>query len=227
MGLKVEKELRMLMQMPLKLMRMIYRLVIVDVYLKNKKNMTSVPRRDLRRGMKVESDFWKLPSLLTCTSPYYLAMRLRTVLVAALGALLPFASSQAEESQTYKYEVSHLSLSSYCPPLTDLQSDISRLRSLVIHSLYSHKDVFLRELLSNANDALEKLRITALTDREVMSSGEANVTIEVKIDEDSGGKTGKIIVRGVSILHKGCLNGGLGRALGKRGADGRHRYWND
>jgi heat shock protein beta len=43
---------------------------------------------------------------------------------------------------------------------------------------------------------LEKLRITALTDREVMSSGEANVTIEVKIDEDSGGKTGKIIVRG-------------------------------
>lgn len=87
-------------------------------------------------------------------------------------------------------------LPSYCPPLTDLQSDISRLRSLVIHSLYSHKDVFLRELLSNANDALEKLRITALTDREVMSSGEANVTIEVKIDEDSGGKTGKIIVRG-------------------------------
>ena len=125
-------------------------------------------------------------------------MRLRAVLVADLGALLPFVSSQAEESQTYKYEVSHLSLPSSCPPLTDLQSDISRLRSLVIHSLYSHKDVFLRELLSNANDALEKLRITALTDREVMSSGEANVTIEVKIDEDSGGKTGKIIVRGES-----------------------------
>jgi len=33
-----------------------------------------------------------------------------------------------------------------------------------------------------------------------MSSGEANVTIEVKIDEDSGGKTGKIIVRGESLL---------------------------
>jgi heat shock protein beta len=143
-----------------------------------------------------ESDFWKLPSLHTYTLPCYQDMRLRTVLVAAIGALLPFASSQAEESQTYKYEVSSLSLRTACPPLSDLQSDISRLRSLVIHSLYSHKDVFLRELLSNANDALEKLRITALTDREVMSSGEANVTIEVKIDEDSGGKTGKIIVRG-------------------------------
>lgn len=149
-------------------------------------------------------------------------MRLRTVLVAALGALLPFVSSQAEEPQTYKYEVSHLSPPSSCPPLTDLQSDISRLRSLVIHSLYSHKDVFLRELLSNANDALEKLRITALTDREVMSSGEANVTIEVKIDEDSGGKTGKIIVRGKS------LERGLQGALIKRGrADGRYWYWND
>lgn len=76
------------------------------------------------------------------------------------------------------------------------QSDITRLRSLVIHSLYSHKDVFLRELLSNANDALEKLRITALTDREVMKSGEANVTIEVQLDE--GGKTGNLIIRGQS-----------------------------
>jgi hypothetical protein len=66
------------------------------------------------------------------------------------------------------------------------------LRSLVIHSLYSHKDVFLRELLSNSNDALEKLRLTALTDRNVMGSGEANVTIEVEINE--GGDTGRLII---------------------------------
>ena len=42
-----------------------------------------------------------------------------------------------------------------------------------------------------------------------MNSGEANVTIEVKIDEDSGGKTGKIIVRGKSTLYKGVLREGL------------------
>lgn len=70
----------------------------------------------------------------------------------------------------------------------------------MIHSLYSHKDVFLRELLSNANDALEKLRLTALTDREVMRSGEANVTIEVKLDE--GGRTGELIIRGKYALSK-------------------------
>ena len=74
------------------------------------------------------------------------------------------------------------------------QFDITRLRSLVIHSLYSHKDVFLRELLSNANDAMEKLRITALTERGVMGAGEANVTIEVRLDE--GGKTGQLVIRG-------------------------------
>ena len=78
-----------------------------------------------------------------------------------------------------------------------LQSDIARLRSLVIHSLYSHKDVFLRELVSNANDALEKLRITALTDRNVMNAGEANVTMEVNLYE--GGATGQLIIRGASI----------------------------
>ena len=69
---------------------------------------------------------------------------------------------------------------------------------MVIHSLYSHKDVFLRELLSNANDALEKLRITALTDRQVMSAGEANVTIEVKVEEGSGGKRGELVIKGLS-----------------------------
>jgi heat shock protein beta len=51
---------------------------------------------------------------------------------------------------------------------------------------------------------LEKLRITALTDREVMSSGEANVTIEVRIDEGSAGKTGQIIVRGEPDVYTDC-----------------------
>jgi HSP90 family molecular chaperone len=37
----------------------------------------------------------------------------------------------------------------------------------VINSLYSHRDVFLRELISNANDAIEKLRLTALTGERV------------------------------------------------------------
>nr|ODN91222.1 cation-transporting ATPase [Cryptococcus depauperatus CBS 7841] len=111
-------------------------------------------------------------------------------------------SGKEEEVKTYKYE-----------------SDIARLRTLVIHSLYSHKDVFLRELLSNANDALEKLRLTALTDRSVISAGEANVTIQVDLDE--GGKTGHIIIRDTGI---GMTDEELGRNLGTIARSGTSEF---
>ncbi|KAK8849475.1 hypothetical protein IAR55_004808 [Kwoniella newhampshirensis] len=124
-------------------------------------------------------------------------MRVSGVIVAVLTcfATLIRAQSGGEGStETFRYE-----------------SDISRLRSLVIHSIYSHKEVFLRELLSNANDALEKLRLTALTDRTVMSAGEGNVTIEVNLDEGSAGKTGKIIIRDTGIgMNKDELTRNLG-----------------
>ncbi|KAK1923777.1 putative cation-transporting ATPase [Papiliotrema laurentii] len=106
-------------------------------------------------------------------------MKLTSWVIGAIG-LLGSVFAATEGTESYKYE-----------------SDITRLRSLVIHSLYSHKDVFLRELLSNSNDALEKLRLTALTDRNVMGSGEANVTIEVVINE--GGDTGRLIIRDTGI----------------------------
>ncbi|OCF30950.1 cation-transporting ATPase [Kwoniella heveanensis CBS 569] len=110
-------------------------------------------------------------------------MRLFKLLLPLAAALMPFVTAETEQSaETFRYE-----------------SDITRLRSLVIHSLYSHKDVFLRELLSNANDALEKLRLVSLTDRSVMSAGEGNVTIEVRLDEESGGKTGLLVIRDTGI----------------------------
>lgn len=102
---------------------------------------------------------------------------------------------------------------------TRCQSDISRLRTLVIHSLYSHKDVFLRELLSNANDALEKLRLTSLTERGVMSAGEPNVTISVDLDE--GGETGKIIIRDTGI---GMNKTELARNLGTIARSGTNEF---
>ncbi|KAK7695990.1 hypothetical protein QCA50_000630 [Cerrena zonata] len=71
----------------------------------------------------------------------------------------------------------------------DYQSDVTRLRKIVINSLYSHRDVFLRELISNANDALEKLRLTSLTDKQVLSGAEhLNISIKAIPDKDGFGQ---------------------------------------
>ena len=58
------------------------------------------------------------------------------------------------------------------------------------------RDVFLRELISNANDALEKLRLISLTDKQVWDGSEPlNVSIKAVKDED--GKGGRVIISGV------------------------------
>ncbi|KAI5893308.1 heat shock protein Hsp90 [Schizophyllum commune H4-8] len=57
------------------------------------------------------------------------------------------------------------------------QSDVARMRKIVINSLYSHNEIFLRELISNANDAIEKLRLTALTNKDLQVTEPLNITI--------------------------------------------------
>ncbi|KAF8489119.1 heat shock protein Hsp90 [Gautieria morchelliformis] len=80
----------------------------------------------------------------------------------------------------------------------DFQSDVTRLRKIVINSLYSHRDIFLRELLSNANDALEKLRLTSLTDKQAWDPEQPlNITIKAVKDEEGSG--GRIIITDYGI----------------------------
>lgn len=67
----------------------------------------------------------------------------------------------------------------------EYQAEVSRLMDLIVHSLYSHKEVFLRELVSNASDALDKLRFLSVTDPSMLSDG-AEMEIRIKPDPDAG-----------------------------------------
>ncbi|KAI4357947.1 hypothetical protein L6164_001861 [Bauhinia variegata] len=67
----------------------------------------------------------------------------------------------------------------------EYQAEVSRLMDLIVHSLYSHKEVFLRELVSNASDALDKLRFLSVTEPSLLGDA-GGLEIRIKPDPDNG-----------------------------------------
>lgn len=65
------------------------------------------------------------------------------------------------------------------------QAEVSQVLHLVVNSLYSNKEIFLRELVSNASDALDKLRFRALSEKDLLSEGE-ELKIEISADPEAG-----------------------------------------
>lgn len=64
------------------------------------------------------------------------------------------------------------------------QSEVKQLLHLMIHSLYSNKEIFLRELISNASDASDKLRFKALSTPDLYE-GNADLGVKLAFDENA------------------------------------------
>ncbi len=75
-------------------------------------------------------------------------------------------------------------------------AEIKQLLDLMIHSLYSHKEIFLRELISNSSDAIDKLKFEALTNPQLVTEGHA---YQIRLEADATAKTLKIIDSGIGM----------------------------
>lgn len=84
------------------------------------------------------------------------------------------------------------------PQTKEFQAEVKQLLDIVIHSLYTEKDIFLRELISNSADALEKFRHQQLLEEEVFDAG---ATLDINITVNNDDHTLTIIDSGIGMTH--------------------------
>merc|ERR1711871_729737 len=86
----------------------------------------------------------------------------------------------------------------------EFQAEVSRLMDIIINSLYKQKEIFLRELISNASDALDKIRFLSLSEDGILGEGE-NKKLEIKISFDKEARTLTLRDRGVGMTKQDLI----------------------
>mmetsp|Transcript_29393 Transcript_29393/g.57673 ORF Transcript_29393/g.57673 Transcript_29393/m.57673 type:complete len:776 (+) Transcript_29393:58-2385(+) len=84
----------------------------------------------------------------------------------------------------------------------EFQAEVNRLMDIIINSLYSNREIFLRELISNSADALDKIRFMSLTDESIMGE---HKDLDIKIKFNSAAKTITITDTGVGMTKDNLL----------------------
>ncbi len=85
------------------------------------------------------------------------------------------------------------------PQKHSFQAEVKQVLDIVIHSLYTHKEIFVRELISNAADALEKIRHEKLVNKSIADPG---LALEIDIDIDEDAKTITITDAGIGMTEE-------------------------
>ncbi len=79
------------------------------------------------------------------------------------------------------------------------KTEINQLMNIIIHSLYSHPEIFLRELISNASDAIDKLRFKAQLDSNILGN---DTDFKIKITADAKNRTLTVSDNGIGMTHE-------------------------
>ncbi len=85
----------------------------------------------------------------------------------------------------------------------EFQAETKKLLDLVIHSLYTNKEIFLRELISNASDALDRLRFEALTNPKLSAEGE---DLEIRLTPDLAKRTLTVSDNGIGMSRQEVID---------------------
>ena len=90
-------------------------------------------------------------------------------------------------------------MSEHATETRGFQAEVSQLLRLMIHSMYSHREIFLRELISNASDACDRLRFAALADPALAGGGQS---CEIRVDFDSRARTLTVADTGIGMTRE-------------------------